>query len=335
MSVKQIGLCILVASVCGLGKLHAQAPVQAPDVLPLYSPSGSGAASPYNSVSSGSGINESAMPSFVKAPAGTNSEGVALDEGSPPIPPVVPIPLGLPASPYLTYPRAPCCCGNVGKCGGPIDTEIFFRSGAAFPIGGGTFNQYLHPGWDIEAGGRLLLFNPTSTAAWTATMSVSNIYAASSSNTPPVLLYRVPVFTAPPGPPTGFPILETVVLPNKELTVQSLNMTFVNLGMGREWWLLGSANPGQQQGWNWRVGIDGGGRYGSAMVRFDEIQHHTGVVGGMYAAIDSDLEHPIRCGIFFVGVRFEYNYIWTSLLQDQNNGDFQSLNLLLQTGVRF
>jgi len=112
-------------------------------------------------------------------------------------------------------------------------------------------------------------------------------------------------------------------------------MTFVNIGFGREWWLLGSAIPGQQQGWNWRVGVDGGGRYGSAMVRFDQIQHHTGVVGGMYAAIDSDLEHSFRCGVFFVGMRLEYDYIWTPLLQDQNNGNFQSLNLLFQTGVRF
>ena len=42
-----------------------------------------------------------------------------------------------------------------------------------------------------------------------------------------------------------------------------------------------------------------------------------------------------RCGIAFGGMRLEYDYIWTSLLQDQNNGNFQSLNLLFQLGVRF
>ena len=42
-----------------------------------------------------------------------------------------------------------------------------------------------------------------------------------------------------------------------------------------------------------------------------------------------------RCGIPFAGVHMEYNYIWSSLLQDQNNGNFSSINLMLELGVRF
>jgi hypothetical protein len=331
MSVKRIGLSVLVAAICGLSGLRAQGPIHESDIFPRYTANTTDA-SPYNPLPPGQG-DSSAIPSFVPAPAGTTPEGVALDEGSPPNPTPTLVPLGLPASPYLTYPRSPCCCGPAGA-NGPLGGEVFARSGIAFPIGGGIFNQYLHAGWDVEAGGRLLLFNPPQTAAWTGTLGISNVNLHTGSANQPVTLFRVPVHTAPPTP-SPFPISETVVIPSLDVTVRSLNMTFVNMGFGREWWLWGSADPGAQAGWNWRVGIDGGGRWGSARVDFNEIQHHTGVVGGMYAAVDSDLERAFRCGVFFVGVRFEYNYIWTHLLQDQNNGDFQSLSLLFQTGVRF
>lgn len=344
MSVKQIGLSGLVLALCSLGSLHAQetAPGSGTrDALPLYTPFGTDTPSPYNPVASGGG--GAALPlssAFAPAPAGTTPQGIAIDEGSPPPPPYVPIPLGLPRSPYLQYPHSPCCCGPVGKCGGPIGSELFVRSGMAFPIGGGIFNQFLHTGWDVEGGGRLLLFNPPSTAAWTVSLSVSNIFARTGNANQPITLFRVPVHTLQQSPPSTTGAIAsatpvTVQVPELTVTVSSLNMTFANAGFGREWWLHGSADPGQQHGWNWRAGVDGGGRWGSASVQFNEIRHRTDVVGGMYAAIHSDVEYPFRCGIAFGGVRLEYNYIWTSLLQDQNNGDFQSLNLLFQLGVRF
>jgi hypothetical protein len=332
MSVKQIGLSGLVMALCGLGGLHAQGPAPgtgSQDVLPLYTPSGRDGSSPYNPVTT-EGTGAPSGSSFADAPAGITSEGVALDEGSPPPPPPAPIPLGLPASPYLHYPRSPCCCGPVGKCG-PIGSELFVRSGVFFPIGGGIFNRFLKPGWDIETGGRLLVFNTSSTAAWTGTLSISNMYAKTGNANEPITLYRVPVHVLSPTTDTG----TVVQVPQLDVTVSSLNMTFVNMGFGREWWLHGSADPGQQQSWNWRCGWDFGGRYGSEAVRFAQIQHHTDVLGGMYGAIHSDIECPFRCGIAFAGVRLEYNYIWSSVLQDQNDGDFSSLNLLFQIGVRF
>ncbi|MGH7173518.1 MAG: hypothetical protein ACRELG_24825 [Gemmataceae bacterium] len=335
MSVKQIGLSGLVGLLCGLGGLRAQEPspgTASQDVLPLYTPNGSDAPSPYNPVTSGTGTAASLGSSFAAAPAGITPEGIAIDEGSPAPPPFVPVPLGLPSSPYLRYPRSPCCCGPVGKCG-PIGSEVFIRSGVVFPIGGGIFNQYLNTGWDIEGGGRLYLFNPPSTAAWTVTLGVSNIFARSGDANQPITLYRVPVHTLSA---TAITSAATIVqVPEVTATVSTLNMTFVNAGFGRDWWLLGSADPGQQHAWNWRVGFDNGGRWGSAKVEFNELQHHTDVVGGLYTAIHSNIEHPFRCGILFAGVRLEYNYIWTSLLQDQNDGDFSSLNLLFQLGVRF
>jgi hypothetical protein len=217
---------------------------------------------------------------------------------------------------------------------------MFARTGWAFPVGGGIFNQFLQPGWDVEGGGILYLFNPPSTAAWLGTLSVSNIFARTGNDNQPITLFRFPVHTVVQSQPTttGGAAVATptiVQVPEVTATVSSLNMTFVNMGFGREWWLRGSADPGQQKGWNWRIGCDMGGRYGTAKVDFDQFQHRTDVVGGLYGALHSDIECPFRCGIAFAGIRVEYNYIWTSLLQDQNDGDFSSINLLLQLGVRF
>ena len=342
MSVKQIGLSGLCWLLCGLGWLQAQGPITAPgsqDVPPLVAPFSGGAntAAPFNAAlpeTSGGGPLAS---SFARAPAGVTPEGIAIDEGSPPPPPPVPIPLGRPISPYLNYPRSPCCCGPVGGCGGPIGGELFIYSGMAFPVGTGIFNEFLRTGWDVEGGGRLFLFNPPSTAAWTGVLSIGNIFARTGIANRPVTLTNVQVRVPPPAgavPSTQF--FKTV--PELTVTASSLNLTFVTLGGGREWWLCGSANPAAQHGCNWRVGFDAGGRWGSGMVQFNEIQHHTDLVGGMYAAIHTDVEWPFRCGIPFAGIRFEYQYIWTSLLQDQsfqNNSNFQSLNLLFQLGVRF
>jgi hypothetical protein len=289
---------------------------------------------PYNEAVPETSASGPLASAFTRAPAGKTPEGIAIDEGSPPPPPNMPIPLGRPISPYLNYPRSPCCCGNVGACGGPIGGELFIRSGWAFPVGGGIFNQFLHTGWDIEGGGRLYLFNPPSTAAWTGTLSISNIFARTGNDNQVITLHNVQVRVPPP--PTAVPSTQFFqTVPNLALTVSSLSMTFVNLGFGRDWWLCGSADPGRQGRLNWRVGFDFGGRWGSAEVQFNEIQHRTDVVGGMYGAVHSDVEWPFRCGIGVAGIRLEYNYIWTSLLQDQNDGDFSSLNLLLQLGVRF
>ncbi|GEM_PF-2620128 len=338
MSVKQIGLSSLCWLLCGLGWLHAQGPTAGsmlPEVPSLYTPfrTDVGGEAPTNPVTSatGSGPLSSA---FRPAPAGVNAEGIALDEGSPPPPPMTPIPLAPPYSPYLNYPQSPCCCGPVGLCGGPLGFDVFLRGGLVFPIGSSIFDKVLLTGWEIEGGGQLFLFNRPSTAAWVATASISNIYNTTGNFNIPVTLYNVPVIL-PPAPNSTFPVRSIKVVPAIDLTVNYLNMTFVNLGIGREWWLCGSADPGQTQGWNWRVGFDSGGRWGTAKVAFNEIQHKTGVVGGVDCAIYSNIEHPFRCGIPFAGVRFEYNYIWTGLLQRQNPGDFQSLNLLFQLGVRF
>jgi hypothetical protein len=255
-----------------------------------------------------------------------------------------PVILGVPASPWLHYPRSPCCCGALGTCGGPISTEFFARSGMTFPVGGGFFGAHLHPGWAIEGGGRVLLFNPAVNKAWTITLSVSNFLNYESHPNPVATLFNFPVKTVVdstghvPVPGSLAAVTPAVVpVPKLSSSVGMFNQTFANLGFGREWYILGTGDPGAQSGgWNWRVGADAGGRWGSGLVRFeDTIAHHTDVVGGMYGAIHTDAERPWRCGLFHLGVRLEYNYIWNDILQSQNYSDFQSLNLLFQAGVRF
>lgn len=343
MSVKQIVLSGLIVALTSLGTVRAQGPASLPsteDVVPLYSPngSGSGAASPFGPT----GAPLASSPAA--APAGTTPEGVAIEEGSPPPPPPVLPPLGLPASPWLNYPRSPCCCGPVGGCcSGPIGYEIFFRSGMAFPIGGNLLDRILHTGWDVEGGGRLLFFNPQlANKAWTVSLSVSNIFARTGDENQPIDLFRVPVRTTIEVPgqtnqPGSIRATTPVIaqVPHVVASVSSLNMTFVNAGFGRDWWLCGSADPAQMHALNWRVGVEGGGRWGTAMVQFNEIEHHTDVVGGPFIAVHSYLDYPVRCGILYGGVRYEYNYIWSSILQDQNNSNYQSMNLLFQLGMRF
>jgi hypothetical protein len=338
MSVKQIGLSGLCWLLCGLSWLHAQAPSSGPsgpDAPSLYTPFRTqvGGEAPTNPVTSSTSTGPLSS-AFRPAPVGVNQEGIAIDEGNPSPPSYVPIPLAPPYSPYINYPQSPCCCGPVGKCGGPFGYDVYIRGGLIFPIGSSIFDKVLNTGWEIEGGGQLFMFNQPRTAAWIATMGVSNFYNRTGNFNIPVTLYNVAV-TLPPPPGSAFPIRAVQNVPAMNLTVNYLNMTFVNLGIGREWWLCGSADPGETTGLNWRVGFDGGGRWGSAKVAFNEIQHKTGVVGGVDCAIFSNIEYPLRCGIPFAGVRFEYNYIWTGLLQRQNPGDFQSLNLLFQLGMRF
>jgi hypothetical protein len=328
MSVKHIGLMGLVVALCGLGGAHAQAPTPPPDgseVLPQYTPNSTDGPSPY-------------APSGPSAPASPSGAGAGTFSPSPGVAPPdqqAPVILGLPSSPWLVYPSSPCCCGAVGTCGGPIGSELFVRSGMTFPLGGGFFGAHLNPGWAVEGGGRLLFFNPAVNKACTASLSVSNFLNYESHPNPVATLFNFPVRTTvntAAGPvPAVLPVSQV------SASIGMFNQTFANFGLGREWYILGSGDPGQQTGgWIWRVGADAGGRYGTALVRFeDTLSHHTDVVGGMYGALHTDAEHPWRCGLFQLGIRLEYNYIWNDILQSQNYSDFQSINLLFQAGVRF
>src|SRR5262249_7442338 len=115
----------------------------------------------------------------------------------------------------------------------------------------------------------------------------------------------------------------TFIEPTLQASVASFNETLVNLGFGREYYLWGSADCSRKE-CNWRVGWEGGGSYGTCKVDFNEIRHRTDTLGGLFFALSSDLEVPYQCAILQAGIRCQYSYTWTDVLQNQNPGDFQS-----------
>jgi hypothetical protein len=226
-------------------------------------------------------------------------------------------------SSYLIYPRSPFCCGPLGNHG-PISYEIYARSGAAIPIGGGIFGEALNTGWEIQGGARVLFFNTDATAAWVADLSISNVnFNATGART--VTFQNI---TFSPG--TG---QAPTTLPTVTGTVSGLDETYANIAIGREYYLWGHAKSGET---NWRWGFDVGGRVGTAKVDFNEFRHFNGTVGGMFVSLHSDFEYPCKRSIIFFGIRGEYSYTWSQeLLQHQNNADLQTLNFLAECGFRF
>ena len=112
----------------------------------------------------------------------------------------------------------------------------------------------------------------------------------------------------------------------------SLSQDSSIVGVGREYYLWGSADQPCNK---WRVGADLGGRIGSAKVDFNEIEHRTDNLWGAYVAVHSDWEMPCGSFVWFAGLRVEYGYTWTSILQSQNNSDVGDLAVLINLGVRF
>jgi hypothetical protein len=255
-----------------------------------------------------------------------------------------------PISQWLLYPRMPGCCGPIGL-NGPIGYEIFARTGLAFPIGGGTLAHSLQNGWYVEGLGRVLFFNPPEDRAWAVTLAVGNLNAPSRHDVPSFTLTNVKVKTAVPaanspqaalaGPQVqaligqvapGTPV--TVVVPSLNASLAQYNQTWMSLYGGRVWYLWGSADCSRKT-CNWRIGFDVGGRWATEKADFNEIPHLTGTAGGVSVAGYSDFEIPYQCAIFYAGIRTQYDYIWTDILQRQNSSNLQTFDLLFTVGVRF
>ena len=66
-----------------------------------------------------------------------------------------------------------------------------------------------------------------------------------------------------------------------------------------------------------------------------QLRHLTDVIGGPYVAFRTDYEIPCGSCIYQFGLRAEWDYIWSDVLQRQNNSDVMDVNLLLTFGVRF
>jgi hypothetical protein len=222
---------------------------------------------------------------------------------------------------WLTYPRCQGCCGPVGA-DGPIGYEAYVRTGADFPLGGNPFGARMKIGWDAEIGGRTLFFNPEQDAAWTVDLGVRNVFNGNHDQETTYRLFNL------------FDQSTNTTTPEVDVNIKNLNRTYVDVSGGREVYLMGSAKCDCQDV-NWRVGFDIGGRYGTEKMEVTNFRHRTDVNGGVFFAVHSDVECPRGCCIFFAGLRSEYGYTWSDILQRQNDGDIQEISLLLNLGVRF
>src|SRR5262249_14666197 len=156
------------------------------------------------------------------------------------------------------------------------------RVGGSVPAGGRGFNEVWGGGFNLEGGGRLLLFDRPATSAWTFDVGVGTVFNHGDRQDRQFTLNNI-IVPGPPDPLTG-------PAPSIPVTVRTLNRTTFNFGPGREFYLAGSGIPDGK--WNWRIGFDGGGRYGSARVELNELRHRTDQIWGAFLAAHTDIEVP-------------------------------------------
>jgi hypothetical protein len=227
-------------------------------------------------------------------------------------------------SEWIVYPRPPGSAGPMGA-NGLIGWELYLRNGVSIPVGGNYFGRVLDAGWDIEGGGRSLFYNPAGDAAWAVELGLGNIHN-NVTTLKPVTLTNVQNLFATSAADQVFP---SVVV-----TVKGLNRTYASVGLGREWFIWGSADPDFHET-VWRMGADFGPRYGTQKLDLNELRHHTDTFETAFLAVHSDLELPYGPGFWVFGVRAEWSYTWNDILQHQNNSDIQDINLMLSIGYRY
>jgi hypothetical protein len=227
---------------------------------------------------------------------------------------------------WILYRRPGSCYCPIGGCG-PIKSELYLRSGVDFPFGHGIYGHVLYPGWNIAGGARALFCNQDMTSAWVVDAGIINtLNQRKRSAVEPVTLT---VFE-----PNAFGIVTPVTFGENGIpgvTIDTYNRTLGSVGLGKEWWRWASPDA---PGWKFRWGLDAGGRWGSAKATFIEIRHRTDVVGGPYVAAHFDLEYCRGCCTFYTGLRTEYSYTFSDILQ-QNNAELQDISIMLTLGVRF
>jgi hypothetical protein len=220
-------------------------------------------------------------------------------------------------SSWMLHPPGECCSPCEGRL---IASEVYLRVGASFNVGGRNLNGGLDTGFDSGAGFRVSFFNHEATSAWVIDLGLSDIY--NSTHSPPSFTL-IHVLNRPNGP----------LYPQINVTPEGLNRTYFDYGVGREWYILGSQRCDAAV--NWRIGADVGGRWGTAKMIFDQLNHRTGILEGVYTAIHSDVLIPWHCYTLTAGARLEWDYTWDHILQGQNNADLSGFNLLFTAGIMF
>jgi hypothetical protein len=58
-------------------------------------------------------------------------------------------------------------------------------------------------------------------------------------------------------------------------------------------------------------------------------------VGAVFLSIHSDLQIPFGKVNLIAGLRLEWDYMWSDILQSQNNSDLSNISLLYNGGIQF
>ena len=211
-------------------------------------------------------------------------------------------------SDWITYRRGGYCMGPIGRHG-PIASEVYLRGGLDFPVGG-NLGDIARTGYTVQGGGRALLFNAPETAAWILEVGLGTTQNYVDGGAVPFVITQ----------------------PGAAVTVNMthLSRTTFNVGAGRQWYLWGSASDMERK---LVFSVDGGGRYGSASARFAQIRHRTDVIGGAYVAGYLGMETPVGAGYLDVGLRTEFSYTWSDIVQTDAN--LADLGVMFNVGLRF
>ncbi len=235
------------------------------------------------------------------------------------MPPINPGSGGL--SDWISY-RRPCCEAQGSHV--PLATEFYFSAGATFTNGDERLSRNLNTGYVLAGGVRAFFFNEPMTKAYTIDAHIINYNNTGKRNGQ---VFRLSIAQ----PDNNGQLQQNDV----DVTLREYHRTFVGLGIGREWYPYGRAlGCGTDScGTPLRVGVDLGGRWGSANMEFNEIRHLTDVVGSFYVGIHADLEYPCGPCIFLLGGRVEYSYHWSDVLR--RHSEMQDFTPMLTLGVRY
>lgn len=248
----------------------------------------------------------SASPSPKSLPA----PAIVTEEAARPIAP----PVQAYAPDAWVYQQQPDCCPT--GLSGPIGTEIYARGGASFPIAGSDFKKALRTGWEGMAGGRSLFFSADGMRAWIVDLGVS--------------------YTINDGKPS-----QTFLFQNGQpVTLRDLHRTAVSLGIGHDWFINGPGPTAAFPGNNFRFGIDGGARLGTAHLDLNSTtdpniyaREHD-VYGAAFVGVHAGWEIPMGDWTLLAGGRAEWSYSYLNLLPNQNTS-LHDINVLLTLGVRW
>jgi hypothetical protein len=196
------------------------------------------------------------------------------------------------------------------------------RGGFEIPAEGKIFGHVLETGWQIQGGARSLFFKPSMDRAWVIDLGIGDIFNRGQRSD-----IKIPLRVLVPNPGAT-----QVFLVNRQLSVRQLNRTYVEPSLGHEWYLT---TPEDHLPYQWRVGLDAGGRMGSTKAEFNEHPHRADVYGAVVLALHTDWEFRRGCCTFMAGFRAEWAYNWMDILQEQNDSDLQDVSLLFTAGVRF